>query len=49
MKSSLGGGGTAETASGEVQQVEALRRGDEEAFLALVEQYHSFLIRLAGL
>ena len=49
MKSSLGGGGTPETASGEVQQVEALRRGDEEAFLALVEQYHSFLIRLAGL
>lgn len=49
MGSSLGGGGTAETASGDVKQVESLRRGDEEAFVALVEQYHSFLIRLAGL
>ena len=31
----------------EWQVVEALRRGDEDAFMALVEQYHNAMIRLA--
>lgn len=33
----------------EVPLVEALRRGDEQAFVALIERYHRSLVRLAGL
>jgi hypothetical protein len=31
----------------EARQVEALRRGDEAAFVALLERYHGGLVRLA--
>lgn len=33
----------------EQAQIEALRRGDEDAFMALVEKYHASLVRVAGL
>src|SRR5687768_16606444 len=33
----------------EWQVVEALRRGDEGAFMTLVEQYHNVMIRLAAM
>src|SRR5438552_2285667 len=34
---------------GEMQLVEALRRGDEAAFESLIEQYHTSLVNLAML
>src|SRR5207248_636559 len=37
------------TAEDEVQLVEALRSGDEAAFMALVDHYHASMVRLAAL
>ena len=39
----------AEVYASEIQLVEALRRGDEAAFEALIEQYHTSLVNLAML
>jgi RNA polymerase sigma-70 factor (ECF subfamily) len=38
-----------QTATQDSALLAALRRGDEEAFLALVQRYHQSLLRLAGL
>jgi RNA polymerase sigma-70 factor (ECF subfamily) len=39
----------ARASSADLAQVEALRRGDEAAFTALVQQYHPSLVRVAAL
>jgi RNA polymerase sigma-70 factor (ECF subfamily) len=39
--------GAREVAAGDQLLVEALRRGDESAFAALIEQHHAVLLRLA--
>ena len=44
-----GDGRGTRASSADLAQLEALRRGDEDAFTSLVQQYHPSLVRLAAL